>query len=88
VFSLRANRLLYLPEEISRISKLRVLNLSSNNLRLLPYSISKLRELQALWLAENQTKPLIPLQQEKDKSGKRFLTCYLFPQEQPHITYE
>ena len=29
-----------------------------------------------------KTKPLIPLQQEKDKSsGKKSLTCYLFPQE-------
>lgn len=30
----------------------------------------------------SKTKPLIQLQQEKDKSGKRFLTCYLFPQAQ------
>jgi Leucine-rich repeat (LRR) protein len=51
---MRANRLFYLPEEISRISKLKVLNLSSNLLKVLPYSISKLRELQALWLVENQ----------------------------------
>jgi hypothetical protein len=47
----------------------------------LPYTISKLSELQAMWLSENQTKPLIQLQQEKDKQGKRILTCYLFPQE-------
>jgi hypothetical protein len=51
-------------------------------LKYLPYTIGKLKELQALWIAENQTKPLIPLQQEKDKStGKKSLTCYLFPQE-------
>lgn len=24
---------------------------------------------------------MIPLQQDKDKTGKRFLTCYLFPQD-------
>lgn len=43
-----------IPEEIGRLSKLKVLNLSSNLLRNLPYSICKLKELQALWLSENQ----------------------------------
>jgi len=46
--------LVYLPEEIGRLSKLKVLNLSSNMIKHLPYSISKLKELQALWLSENQ----------------------------------
>lgn len=50
---------MYLPEEIGRLSKLKVLNLSSNLLKYLPYSISKLKELQALWLAENQVSHLI-----------------------------
>lgn len=96
---MRENKLSYIPDEIGRLSRLKVLNLSANMLQCLPYSISKLKELQALWLSENQvrslkfkirkylifltkTKPLIQLQQEKDKTGKRFLTCYLFPQEQ------
>jgi Leucine-rich repeat (LRR) protein len=48
----------YLPEEIGRLNKLKVLNLSSNMLKYLPYTISKLKELQALWLAENQVKYL------------------------------
>jgi leucine-rich repeat protein SHOC2 len=56
LFSLRGNRLIYLPEEIGRLSRLKILNLSSNMLKHLPYSISKLKELQALWLAENQVK--------------------------------
>lgn len=59
-----------------------MLNLSSNRLKYLPFSISKLKELQALWLSENQTKSIIPLQNEKDNRGRRYLTCYLFPQEQ------
>ena len=48
------NNIQYLPDEIGRIHKLRVLNLSSNRLKYLPCSICKLKELQALWLTENQ----------------------------------
>lgn len=51
---MRENKLNYLPEEIGRLSRLKVLNLSANMLQFLPYSISKLKELQALWLSENQ----------------------------------
>ena len=52
--SLRSNNLEYLPDEIGRIPRLRVLNLSDNKLRCLPYSLIRLKELQALWLSENQ----------------------------------
>lgn len=51
---MRENRLTYVPDEIGRLSRLKVLNLSANLIQFLPYSISKLKELQALWLSENQ----------------------------------
>ncbi|XP_029640750.1 leucine-rich repeat-containing protein 7-like [Octopus sinensis] len=81
VLSLRSNKLRYIPDEIGRIPHLRVLNLSDNQLKHLPFSIVKLKELQALWLTENQTRPLVQLQSDKDpKTGRKILTCYLFPQ--------
>ncbi|GAB1603114.1 7-like isoform X1 [Argonauta hians] len=81
VLSLRSNKLKYIPDEIGRIPHLRVLNLSDNELKHLPFSIVKLKELQALWLTENQTRPLVQLQSDKDpKTGRKILTCYLFPQ--------
>lgn len=51
---MRENKLVHIPEEIGRLTRLKVLNLSSNSLKNLPYSISKLKELQAMWLSENQ----------------------------------
>ena len=79
--SLRSNKLTYIPDEIGRIPRLRVLNLSDNQLLHLPFSFIKLKELQALWLTENQTRPLITLQSDIDpESGRKILTCYLLPQ--------
>ena len=45
---------MYIPDEMGRIPRLRVLNLSDNKIRYLPYSLTRLKELQALWLSENQ----------------------------------
>ena len=53
---MRSNNLSYVPDELGRIPRLRVLNLSDNKLRFLPYSLTRLKEIQALWLAENQVK--------------------------------
>ena len=53
-FIVRSNKLTYLPDEIGRIPRLRVLTLSDNEIKVLPYSLMNLKELQALWLAENQ----------------------------------
>ena len=55
---MRSNKLTYLPDEIGRIPRLRVLTLSDNEIKVLPYSLMNLKELQALWLAENQVRDL------------------------------
>ena len=78
---MRSNKLTYLPDEIGRITRLRVLTLSDNEIKALPYSLMNLKELQALWLAENQSKALIRLQSALDPQTRRkCLTCYLLPQ--------
>ena len=51
---MRSNNLSFVPDELGRLPRLRVLNLSDNKLSFLPYSLTRLKQLQALWLAENQ----------------------------------
>ncbi|XP_078071162.1 erbin isoform X2 [Mustelus asterias] len=82
VLFLHSNKLEYLPEEMGEMQKLKVINLSDNRLKNLPFSFTKLQELTAMWLSENQSKPLIPLQKEKDPdTQKQVLTNYMFPQQ-------
>jgi hypothetical protein len=71
--------LTFLPEEIGRLTKLKVLNLSSNLLKNLPYSICKLKELQAIWLSENQVMTIWEHHWIYDQFMVFFLTaCFVF----------
>lgn len=75
------NFLEYLPDEIGRLTSLKVLNLSRNKLQCLPYSLAKITQLQSLWLSENQQKPIMKLQPDTDQAGHKILTCFLLPQQ-------
>ncbi|CAF4431030.1 unnamed protein product, partial [Rotaria sp. Silwood2] len=86
ILSLRSNCLTTLPDEIGRLSLLKVLNVSGNFLRYLPCTLLKLKNLQALWMNENQAKPLIAFEQERHPiTGQRVLTCILLPQTDPSM---
>lgn len=78
--SLRSNYLTSLPEGIGSLHNLVILMLTQNKIKNLPLSVLKLTNLNALWLSENQSKPLTPLQNDCDTTGRIFLTCYLLPQ--------
>ena len=85
VLNISSNSLKYLPYSINKWKELQALWLSENQVFFFFMKIIKfylITRINCFLDFFSKTKPLIQLQQEKDKSGKRYLTCYLLPQEQ------
>lgn len=78
ILSLRNNRLTRLPEELSNLKKLRVINVVDNNITYLPLAIGKM-DLGAIWLNTNQAQPLVPLLPE-DLGNEVVLNSVYLPQ--------
>ena len=77
-----------IPAELSRLTRLSILNVVGNQLQYLPYSFTTLKSITAIWIAENQSRPILDLQLLRAEDGEKYLTCFLFPQQGHERPYE